>query len=390
MALESSETLKIQKQNLSQSYENVRQSRGALMPTLNYSYTWLEQDVPPAPTGTTLSSLRQNTQSTSRLTLNQPLFRGLSEYAGLEISNLGYQFAEKAYQQEELNLYLDISELFYNYLANSAEIKNLAELSANLNSRVKELTRRTRIGRSDSADLLSAQSQAALADSELLLAKNGLLTSQENLEARVPGLEFEQLHDNLELPSSTPDLKYFLDRLEQRPDLQQVQLQGRSAEQGIKVARSGHLPSVDVMGNYYFIRPGVLQDVEWDVSLMLTLPLFEGGRVSSEVRQAASIKTQQDLALSRLKRQAEAEVKSAYHNYTVQKERLALLDKTVKLSDRNYQNQRRNYTRGIKSYLEVIQTEREYWDVRRTLDRTIFETKLAWIRLMRSIGERPL
>lgn len=387
LALERSESLQIQKQNLYQAVEDQKQARGALLPSVRYSYRWFKQDVPPGTS--TFSSFRQDEQSTSSLQFNQPLFRGMAEYAGLEIADLGVEQAKLQFTQEELNLYLEVSQLFYQYLQNEAEIRNLTELLANLKERVRELTQRSRIGRSDRSDLLSARSQAALVESDLLEAQSALKTARENLAAKIPGLEVMNLEDDLSLPKLVPDLKSLLARLENRPDLKLAALSTEAAEEQIRVARAGHLPTLDLEGNYYFFRPGVLQDVEWDVGLVLTLPLFEGGRVNSEMRQAASLKTQQELAMARLLREAEAQVKSYYDVFRSQRERLNLLERTVQLSRDNYRSQQRDYKKGLISYLEVIQTEREYWDVRRTLDRSLYTAKLAWIQLLNSVGEHP-
>lgn len=386
-ALDSSESLKIQNQNVYQRQEDLKQARGSLLPSLQYNYRWFTQEVPPG--ASNFSSLRQENQYTSQLKLTQPLFRGMAEYAGLEATDLNFEAAKAAYESEKLTLYTDVAELFFQYLRSEAEIKNLKELLGNLKDREGELGKRARIGRSDQADLLSAKSQATLAETDLLQAKSNLSTAKLNLMAAVPNLEFESLKDNLDLPQEIPLVEEFLNKVSQRPDILQAQLLKESAGEQVRIARAGHFPSLDLEGNYYFLRPGVLQDVEWDVGVVLTIPLFEGGRVNSQVRQAASVKTQQNLLQERLLRQARADVQSNYEYFVTQRQRLRILDTTVKLSRDNYLRQQRNYRQGLKSYLEVIQFEREYWDIQRNLDNTLYETKLAWIRLLRSVGERP-
>lgn len=386
-ALSASETLKIQEQTLIQRREDLSQARGSLLPSVRYSYRWFTQDVPPG--NSTFSSLRQEDQYTSQLNFTQPLFRGMAEYAALDATDLNYEAAKFAYKSEKLDLYESVASLFYQYLKAEAEIKNLSELLKNIKDRVGELGRRSRIGRSDTADLLSARSQATLAETELMLAQTSLNSARENLLVAVPNLEFTDLKDKLSLPKELPLLKEFLDKIETRPDIKQAQLLEESAGEQVGIARAGHFPSLDLEGNYYFIRPGVLQDVEWDIGLVLSFPLFEGGRVNSAVRKAASVKVQQELAFERLKRQAEADIKVLYEYYRTQKQRLNLLETTIKLSRDNYQSQQRNYRQGLRSYLEVIQFEREYWDIQRTLDNTLYETKLAWVRLMRAVGAKP-
>src|SRR5690606_21951411 len=109
-----------------------------------------------------LSSFRQEEQYTSNLRLTQPLFRGLAEYAGLEIADLSLQVSRIQYERDDLVLFARVAELFYSHLRAHAEIAHLKELLENLRSRVTELSKRSRIGRADPADLLSARAQATL------------------------------------------------------------------------------------------------------------------------------------------------------------------------------------------------------------------------------------
>ena len=75
------------------------------------------------------------------------------------------------------------------------------------------------------------------------------------------------------------------------------------ADSQMRLARSGHLPTLDLVGsagrfennNSRYTVPGEdgiqifegkLTSDDWRVSLVLDVPLFEGGRVSAQTRQA--------------------------------------------------------------------------------------------------------
>src|SRR5690606_36515924 len=72
-ALVSTESIQIQKQEIYQRREDLRQARGALLPSLDYNYRWLSQEIPSSSNGAN-SSFRQNEQTTSWVHLSHPLF----------------------------------------------------------------------------------------------------------------------------------------------------------------------------------------------------------------------------------------------------------------------------------------------------------------------------
>ena len=72
-----------------------------------------------------------------------------------------------------------------------------------------------------------------------------------------------------------------------------------AAEEGVNIAWGGHLPTVGLTGDYYFTRPqGYSNGISWDFQFTLTVPIFEGGVIQSQVRAAASQERQAELTLS--------------------------------------------------------------------------------------------
>ena len=71
---------------------------------------------------------------------------------------------------------------------------------------------------------------------------------------------------------------------------------------------------MDLIGNYYADRPDLHENGDWDVAIVVTLPIFMGGIISSNVRTAQSQQRQSEIQLSQVQRMALEEVRSLYHN----------------------------------------------------------------------------
>ncbi len=92
------------------------------------------------------------------------------------------------------------------------------------------------------------------------------------------------------------------------------------------MARGAHLPSLDLNANRYLERSGSLENVDWDVQLALTIPLYAGGSVQSRVREAQSQSTQAELGVSQAQRQAEQEIRSFHQTVVLDRSQLDALE----------------------------------------------------------------
>jgi len=71
----------------------------------------------------------------------------------------------------------------------------------------------------------------------------------------------------------------------------------------IRYEKGSYWPSLDLLGKYYTRRATFMKEIKWDVTLALSVPLFEGGRTTANMRRAASAYRQSQLMLEELQRQ---------------------------------------------------------------------------------------
>lgn len=388
MATDRAEQILIGDHNVKIAKERKKQAVGGVLPSLEAGYRVIRQDIPDQGGGGT-SAFRQPEQTTSRMTLRQPLYRGGAEYAVMRIANLGVDQAQQGLLENKRLLFLDLAQYFFRGRSLQKDIEHVKSLQQTLDSRVRELQRRVQIGKSKQADLLTARAQASAIQSEILNLESQLDVTMQELKTLSGVTELSGLSEEDGLPAHLQPLDYYISRLHHRPDLQVAEQEFKTAEQSVKVAQSGNWPSIDVEGNYYFKRPGVLADSEWDVSLNVVLPLFEGGRTASRIREVTLGRSTEELRLRQLRRYAETEVRNQYQRTQSFLNEVNVLRETVRLSEASYKAQMNEYRLGIISFLEAIQAEREYWESVRGLDRRIYDLKLSWAQLQAAIGEWP-
>lgn len=369
-----------------QAEESYRQAKSALFPTIHAIASVARQDTPPSGTGSAISPQEQRTL---RINAVQPIFRGFREWAGIRRQAVISEAAKLDRETALRNLYLDVAAAYFQALFASQDLADLTkELEAN-QKRKEELLRFRALGRSRQTEVLSSEAVLASLEAQIELSKSTLANSRTTFNL-LTGLPADSvLKDRETYPDALAPLESFVGRIDLRPDIRSLAQSAKAAEESVSIARGGHLPSIDLSGNYYFARPGVLQNVKWDVMLSLTFPIFQGGVISSQTTQAASMQKQADLALAKARRLAREEIETLYASVKSERVQVDKWRKSVEASNKNYQAQLRDYRLGIVNNLEVLQALTSAQSAQRNLDRAEIQYRLDSIRLLAASAQRP-
>lgn len=383
-ALQRSEVVATQTELIHQAEERYRQAGAALYPTLNGVASYTRQD-----SGARDPTANPTRQTLSRFTATQPLFRGFREFAAVRQNQalLGAQGDD--YRHARAQLFKDVAQNFYDVLALEQDLTNLGEQIDQYQLREKELQDRVRIGRSRPGEVLTVQSAISTLRAQVEGRKAELSAAREAF-AFLSGLPAATaLRDTEVLPADLGTLDEYLARLALRPDVKAAQQRQAAAQENVTVARGAHLPSLDLNANRYLERSGSLENVDWDVQLALTIPLYAGGGVQSRVREALSQSTQAELGVSQVRRQAEQEIRSVYQSMVLDRSQLDALEKATDTAQKNYETQRHDYRLGLVTNLDVLQAQTAFQENQRALDRARYNAKLNWLRLQAAAVRRP-
>ena len=383
-ALVRSEVVATQGELIRQTEERSRQATAALLPTLSGigTYTWLDK-------GASDTKISPTRQPYARLTGTQPLFRGFREFAAIRQNQALVDAQGADYQNARVQLFKDVAQNFYDVLTLEQDLKNLDEQIQQYQEREKELQDRVRIGRTRTGEVLTVQATISTLRAQVEQVRTQLSTARD-IFAFLSGLPATTpLRDTEAVPADPGALDAYLARVALRPDVKAAQRRQVAAQENIRVARGEHLPSLDLNANRYLERTGVQQDVEWDVQLALTVPLYAGGGVQSRVREAQSQSEQAELATTRARRLADQEIRSFHQTVVLDRSRLAALEKATDAAKSNYKTQRRDYRLGLVTNLDVLQALSSYLENQQALDRVRYNVKLNYLRLQAAAVRRP-
>ena len=387
-ALTRSEVVATQSELIHQAEERYRQAKATLRPTIDGVASYARQD--PIPAGESTTSNFPNRQSQAKFTANQPLFRGFREFASMRQTQALVGAQNQDYLNARTQLFRDVVQNFYTVLSIEQDLRNIQE-QINLNlDREKEINGRVRIGRSRISEVLSVQSTISTLRA-LVHQLEGQLSVAREAFAFLSGLDpATPLRDTEVLPAGLKPLDEYLARLALRPDVKAGQQQLTAAQENMTVAKGARLPSVDLNANRYLNRTGSLQDSEWDVQIALTVPIYAGGLLQSKVREAVSQRTQAELSLSQIRRQAEEEIRSVYQSVISDQSQLNALETSTEAARKNYEAQRHDYRLGLVTNLDVLQSLTAFQENKRALDRARYIAKIDFLNLQAAAVYRPL
>ena len=166
---------------------------------------------------------------------------------------------------------------------------------------------------------------------------------------------------DLELPQ-TPSLDELYNMaMEKRPELKLSKLAVDAAHYNIKIARSGHMPVLALNGNYTYNGvtengfPQHKKDYYWTsaAGVTLSIPLFEGFKVSSQVAQKELAYEQAVAAYQNKMKNVRIQVKEAWLNLEEARSRIEATKGVVEQARENLNSQMKRYRAGLTSQLEV-------------------------------------
>lgn len=358
----------IQKLQVESSQEQLDQAYGSILPSVSLRADHSRIDPISGIPGFDVEA------SQAAVNISQPLLRGLREYSALSI-------AQERLEQEMITrdvvkreILFQVAQAFYSLLIQDKELSNTKRQIELTQERVEDLEKRVEIGRSRKAELLLAESQLANTRSQLQgveRERSRWVTELERLTGlKVQNISLEPLSKKkLELRS----LQNYLSKIDGLPEIQQAQQRIAVSDSEIELQKRYHLPDLTLDGNVYLARTGFREDSVWDMSVNLVFPLYEGGQVSSRVKQATIVKNQESLRLRELKRNLSSEIKELYSFVQLDLERLQVTKRAVDLSRENYEEQRKEYNLGLVTNLEVLQSLDAYIESQKRYDRLILE-----------------
>jgi len=227
---------------------------------------------------------------------------------------------------------------------------------------------------------------------QIITLRNDLDKQKINL-ARLTGLAPNsgyQLTDSFPFsPAQVGDVEAAVARAAQkRADLKAAQAQVEAAARALTAARAERLPSVAVSADYEIIGVNPAQSHGAFTAVgTLSIPVWQGGRVSGDIAQAEAVLAQRRAELEDTRGQIEAEVRGAYLDLQAAAGQVEVARKNLQVAQETLEMTRARMQAGVTNTLEVVQAQQTVASSQLDLINSVFAHNLAKLTLARALGQ---
>ena len=214
----------------------------------------------------------------NRFTFSQPIFGGFKEFAAIHASGADKQQQLLNLKRAKELLFVDVMNAYYGVLEAEKNAQTLTathELGAD---RIQELGERVRVGRSRGTEEETSLADLKLVESNLVQAQALLKISRNLLQFYIGETIGERSLADEEVPNEIFDASLINEKAIKRSDVQAAEQGYRVAQNGVIAAQADLFPTASATGNFYTRRVGSQSGNDWDVTLQISVPVFEAGK----------------------------------------------------------------------------------------------------------------
>lgn len=329
--------------------------------------------------------------STEALTIRQPLYR----------KNIAAQYrqakalvadAEAVLERDQQNLVIRVTTAYFETLLAEEQLVLVGVQKFTYTTQVDAARKGFAAGSGTRTDIDEAQARLDLTIAQELEARQNVDLARRELEVLINQPVTEKVTPvnvaRLELaPPSPASVEAWTAQAESAsPELASARAQVEAARAEVEKARSGHYPTLDAQAqisrsNSENITRLNTEYRQKQISLQLTVPIFQGGYVNSQVREALALQERAENRLEEIRRDLGVRVHREFRGVTEGVLRVRALEQAVKSTTQLVTSSRRSFEAGARTRLDILNAEQQLGVAQRDLAQARFAYLIARARL---------
>lgn len=324
----------------------------------------------------------------------QPIYRKDS-LVQIDQSKVQVSRADKQLNLSKQDLILRVTQAYFDVLLAQDKITLIIAQKAAILSQLEQAKANFEVGTATITDVNEAQARFDLVLAQEIAAINEHQIAKHAVQAitgRVPP-KLATVRADLVATGLSQDLQQWLEVAAQNNLNIQIQQDALAiAAQEVERLRAGHLPTLDAVAshtNNYAngSANGLGSELKTStIGLQLEIPLYQGGAVSSRVRQAVlnQQKAQDDLQIAR--RSAELETQRAYLNLSSSIAQVKAFEQALISSQSQLDSTKLGYEVGVRTSVDVLNAQQQLFTAKRDLLQARYSYLVNVVRLKAVAG----
>lgn len=322
-------------------------------------------------------------------TVTQPIFRGGRTFAETRAADAAVKAGRARLQTVEQQVFLDVVTTYMNVLRDEAVVQLNINNVRVLRRQLEAAQDRFRVGEVTRTDVAQAQARLSRAISDRQAAEGNLISSRAGYTRSVG-----QTPGKLEPPPSLPLLpdnekKAIAFALTENPEVIETMNRERQSHYDVRAAIARLLPTISVEGQYAHTEDSSSEGSESDslsVSGQVTIPLYQGGAVHSQVRQARQLNNLRRIQIEDARRNAREGAVQAWESLQTARAQIKSNREQVRANTIALEGVIQEAQVGSRTTLDVLDAEQELLDAQVDLVRTERNEYVAAFTLQSALG----
>lgn len=318
-----------------------------------------------------------------------------ARYADFRLAQLGHAIAQMEYEVAIQDILDQAVMLYFTQLRDLRQVE-IIEGNIQRNVELVALAKQQfDAGVTIRLDVTRAEVRLATERRALMEAQTEVENSILQLKALLD-LDFDQVVlldrsvvDGVKPPPALKRYAAMGDLIEQRPELASQAKQLEQARLASRAASWQRLPKVELFGDLGYDSNEALDGEEaeaWIIGLRASIPIFEGGRIAAEKREARAAVRQNEYLMRDLHNRIEREYRIAMIEMDSRYEQMGVARDEIRLGGDEVEQAGERYREGLADNTELIDAHQRLADAEKSYLRAIYLYGLSRLAFARSIG----
>jgi outer membrane protein len=335
--------------------------------------------------------------------LKQSLFKW-ENWEALKRADSQVAQAEADYQAAQQDLMERVAQRYFDVLGAQDDLQAQQMALISVTRQLDQAEARYKIGLIAVTDVEEARASHDSTAAAVIAAKRALASTQELLR-EIIGDPFDHLAVPVEPfdmanPDPISEDRWVEMALQQNLSLVSSRLAADIARENVSIQRGGHFPSLELVGSAgKLTNNGIdtfddgspaggttLDQRQRSIGIQLTFPIYSGGLVSSQVRQAVYQHRAAKERLERVARQTEHDARDAYLGVLSEISRVKALHRAVESNLIALRATESGYEAGTRTAVDVLQSRQQWVQAQTDFAHSRYAYMLDVIKLQQAAG----
>ena len=378
--------------------EALPQGLAGLLPTISASAFTQMNNLDLSFRGALPESIRAGNSNAVTFSLSQPVFNWNSIMTYREAGFKAAQ-AEAQFSQATQDLIVRASQAYFDVLGSQDSLAFIQAQKTAISEQLAQAKRNFEVGTATITDTHEAQARYDLSTAQEIAAQSDLEIKKRALQQIIGKFpdRLAPIKPSVQInPPKPAVMEEWASAAESRSFLVRAQEAAvEVAAREIDRLRAGHLPTLNLVGNYGQTSQSLattgLSNVASDatsrsIGLQLAIPLYAGGNINSQVRQAIANreKAQQDLEFNR--RGAALSARQAFLGVMNGIAQVKALEAALTSSQSALDSNKLGYEVGVRINIDVLNAQQQVFSTKRDLSKARYDTIVNGLKLKAAAG----